>query len=264
MRPQTARGRRRISTRRPNPPARKANGPARRNPGRLPDVKFSTFYSSVAEPKSPPNVQNNKHPNVPKVKRDESAFTVDIHLDSTRFTALLSGIIIYAEYEISRTPGARQRAQTPAQSQRQIAPAPSGKRLSHAAHRRQKGRSGQISARGPFRIRQSRQIRRAPPRHRQPEEIAPRRGVELNSSDRSHPIFARRNFNPMARQPKPYRSEERRLIEDASGKYFVGQLTSAMVKPCQKICASISLSKTKSSEFFPQSSVSRISREKAR
>src|ERR1039458_9604328 len=192
MRPQTARGRRRISTRRPNRPARKASG------------------------------------------------------------------------QISRTPGARQRTQAPAQSQHQIAPAPAGKRLSHAAHRRQKGRSGQIFARGPFRIRQSRQIRRAPPRHRQPEEIADRKGVELNSSDRSHPIFARRNFNPMARQPKPYLRLRRKLIEDASGKYFVGQLTSAIVKPCQKICASISLSKTKSSEFFDRSSFSRSSREKAR
>jgi hypothetical protein len=38
----------------------------------------------------------------------ESAFTVDIHLHSTRFTALLSEIIIYAEYEVSRTPGAQQ------------------------------------------------------------------------------------------------------------------------------------------------------------
>src|ERR1035438_7567694 len=101
MRPQTPRGRQRISTRRPNRPARKAYGPAWRNPGRLPDVKFATFYSSVAESPSPSNVQNSKHPNVPKVKRDQSAFTVDIHLHSTKFTALLSEIIIYAEYEIS-------------------------------------------------------------------------------------------------------------------------------------------------------------------
>src|ERR1700690_2074018 len=102
-RPQMPRGRRRISPRRPNRPARKANGPARQNPGHLPDVKFATFYSSAAEPPSPPNVRNSKQANVPKVKRDESAFAVDIHLHSTRFTALLSEILIYAEYEISRT-----------------------------------------------------------------------------------------------------------------------------------------------------------------
>src|ERR1035438_10846880 len=102
MRPQMARGRRRISPRRPNRPARKANEQTRRNLGHLPDVKFAAFYSSVAERKSPSNVQNSKHPNIPKVKRDESAFTVDIHLPSTRFTTVLSEIIIYAEYEISR------------------------------------------------------------------------------------------------------------------------------------------------------------------
>ena len=40
-----------------------------------------------------------------------------------------------------------------------------------------------------------------------------------------------------------------RLIDEASGKCLVGQLTSAIVNPCHRICASIWLSKTKSSEL---------------
>src|ERR1039458_10016690 len=43
MRPETPRGRRRISTRRPNRPARKANEPTRRNPGRL-DVYYPEHW----------------------------------------------------------------------------------------------------------------------------------------------------------------------------------------------------------------------------
>jgi hypothetical protein len=42
-------------------------------------------------------------------------------------------------------------------------------------------------------------------------------------------IFANRNNIAVRRQPKPYRRLEAKLIEEAFGKYFVGQLTSAIV-----------------------------------
>jgi len=71
------------------------------------------------------------------------------------------------------------------------------------------------------------------------EEVAAGRGAELNNCERSNPIFASRNFNPTARQPKPYFKLRLKLIDDASAKYFVGQLTSPIVKPCHKTCASI-------------------------
>jgi hypothetical protein len=73
-----------------------------------------------------------------------------------------------------------------------------------------------------------------------------------------------RNRIPVARQPKPYVTLRRKLIEEASAKYFVGQLTSPMVNPCQTICASIWLSNTKSSELALKSSFSSIWRENAR
>src|SRR5438309_7001319 len=41
-----------------------------------------------------------------------------------------------------------------------------------------------------------------------------------------HPNFARRNLSPVERHPNPYRMLRRKLMDDASGKYFVGQLTS--------------------------------------
>src|SRR4051812_11454839 len=85
-----------------------------------------------------------------------------------------------------------------------------------------------------------------------------------NNSERQMPHFAKRNFKPVDRQPKPYFTLRRKLIDDASLKYLVGQLTSPIVNPCHRICASIWLSKTKSSEFFDRSSVSRTLREKAR
>src|ERR1017187_3544261 len=72
---------------------------------------------------------------------------------------------------------------------------------------------------------------------------------EKNNFGLASPIFASRNFIPTFRQPKPYLQLRWKLMDDASLKYFVGQLTSPMVKPCHKICASIWLSKTKSSEF---------------
>jgi hypothetical protein len=61
----------------------------------------------------------------------------------------------------------------------------------------------------------------------------------LNSAGRPNPIFASRNFSPTFRQPKPYFTLRRKLMLEASLKYFVGQLTSPIVNPCQKICASI-------------------------
>src|SRR5436190_14615704 len=85
-----------------------------------------------------------------------------------------------------------------------------------------------------------------------------------NSLDLSNPILARRNLKPVARQPNPYLMLRRRLIEEASAKYLVGQLTSAIVNPYQKIWANIWLSKTKSSELSARWSFWRMSREKAR
>ena len=80
------------------------------------------------------------------------------------------------------------------------------------------------------------------------------------------PHLARRNWDPTFKQPKPYLQLRRKLMEDASLKYFVGQLTSPIVNPCHKICAIIWLSKTKSSEFKARFGSSFFSnpREKAR
>ena len=100
--------------------------------------------------------------------------------------------------------------------------------------------------------RQGRQVRCGAPVRRQPQEIPfvrraqPRR---VNRFDFHNPIFASRKASAVPRHPKPYFKLRRKLMEDASGKYFVGQLTSPIVNPCQRICASIWLSKTKSSEF---------------
>src|SRR4051812_35763216 len=85
-----------------------------------------------------------------------------------------------------------------------------------------------------------------------------------NILDLITPILARRKMREVGRQPKPYLMLRCRLIEEASAKYLVGQLTSAIVKPCQKICANIWLSKTKSSELSVREIRSRTSREKAR
>ena len=54
------------------------------------------------------------------------------------------------------------------------------------------------------------------------------------------------------------------MIDDASGKYFVGQLISPIRKPNAAAWASIWLSKTKSSEFSSSGSVSSTFRLKAR
>src|SRR5437870_4002779 len=48
------------------------------------------------------------------------------------------------------------------------------------------------------------------------------------SLEEASPHLARRKRSPVPRQPKPYLMLRRRLMEEASGKYFVGQLTSAM------------------------------------
>src|ERR1041384_2369939 len=77
-------------------------------------------------------------------------------------------------------------------------------------------------------------------------------------------IFARRNFKPVERHPKPYLMLRVRLIDEASMKYFVGQVTSAIVCPNQRTWASIWLSKTKSFEFASRGSCWRSFLEKAR
>jgi hypothetical protein len=41
--------------------------------------------------------------------------------------------------------------------------------------------------------------------------------------------FAKRNFAAVPRQPNPYFTLRRKLIDEASLKYFVGQLISAIV-----------------------------------
>src|SRR6185503_13710427 len=75
------------------------------------------------------------------------------------------------------------------------------------------------------------------------------------------PAFASRYCNPVFKQPKPYWTLRRKLIEDPSWKYFVGQVTSAMTYPSQWIWASTWLSNTKSSEFASSGSRSSSSRE---
>jgi len=44
-------------------------------------------------------------------------------------------------------------------------------------------------------------------------------------------IFANRNNKAVIKHPKPYFMLRNMLIDEASGKYFVGQLTSAMAGP---------------------------------
>ena len=78
------------------------------------------------------------------------------------------------------------------------------------------------------------------------------------------PSFASRKTIAVETQPSPYRTLRRKLIDEASSKYFVGQLTSAIVYPSQRISASIWLSNTKSSEFASIGTFSSSSREKAR
>src|SRR6266850_8306318 len=62
-------------------------------------------------------------------------------------------------------------------------------------------------------------------------KIVPARRDQANSSDLTIPSLASRNLNPTLRQPKPYFTLRRKLMEEASLKYFVGQLTSPIVKP---------------------------------
>src|SRR5690554_540933 len=53
--------------------------------------------------------------------------------------------------------------------------------------------------------------------------------------------------------PRPYVTLLGKLMDEASVKYFVGQVISAISYPLWKIWASIWLSKTKSSEFLLKS-----------
>jgi len=52
-------------------------------------------------------------------------------------------------------------------------------------------------------------------------------------------IFERRNIKAVLRHPKPYLILLYKLMDEASAKYFVGQLTSAIVYPNHIIWASI-------------------------
>lgn len=75
-------------------------------------------------------------------------------------------------------------------------------------------------------------------------------------SERTIPVFWRRNLNEVARTPRPYFTLLVKLMEDASSKYLVGQLISPIRNPKYTACAKISLSKTKSSEFFSNGNIS--------
>jgi hypothetical protein len=50
-----------------------------------------------------------------------------------------------------------------------------------------------------------------------------------NNSETYIPIFARRKVRAVAKHPIPYFILREKLMDDASGKYLVGQLTSATV-----------------------------------
>ena len=52
-------------------------------------------------------------------------------------------------------------------------------------------------------------------------------------------IFASRNAAAVAKQPKPYLRLRRKLIDEASAKYLVGHVTSAITCPCHRISSSI-------------------------
>ena len=80
--------------------------------------------------------------------------------------------------------------------------------------------------------------------------------IALSDQGRSHLAELTRNIVEL----KP----RRKLIDDASGKYFVGHETSPILNPKYAHCASIWLSKTKSSEFSSKGSLVRTSRLKAR
>src|SRR6478735_5705142 len=72
------------------------------------------------------------------------------------------------------------------------------------------------------------------------------------------------NCNVVPSTPNPYFTLRRKLIDEASSKYFVGQETSPIRKPKCTHCASIWLSKTKSSEFSSRGSSVRTLLLKAR
>ena len=60
-----------------------------------------------------------------------------------------------------------------------------------------------------------------------------------NNGDEINFIFANRKVKAVNKQPKPYFMLRKRFMDEASEKYFVGQLISATVYPNQMICASI-------------------------
>ena len=78
------------------------------------------------------------------------------------------------------------------------------------------------------------------------------------------PGLADLNFKVGTRHPNPQVTLRRELIDDASGKWFVGQLISAVVQSNQAIRANIWLSNTKPFELAPRGNRSSSGREKAR
>src|SRR5581483_690586 len=88
--------------------------------------------------------------------------------------------------------------------------------------------------------------------------------LRAEPSQAKGPHFCRANCRLVANTPKPYFTLLRKLMEDASSKYFVGQDTSPMRNPKKTHWASIWLSNTKSSEFSSSGRSVRTRRLKAR
>src|SRR5208282_2931355 len=76
-----------------------------------------------------------------------------------------------------------------------------------------------------------------------------RRPRSLKIENFARPHCCKANCIVVASTPNPYFTLRRKLIDEASSKYFVGHETSPIRKPKRTHCASIWLSKTKSSEF---------------
>jgi len=69
-----------------------------------------------------------------------------------------------------------------------------------------------------------------------PPQRHPFRGNRLESTSF---ILDKRNVMAVSRHPNPYLTLREKLMDDASSKYLVGQLTSAIIKPVHIIWASI-------------------------
>src|SRR5882672_3357710 len=82
--------------------------------------------------------------------------------------------------------------------------------------------------------------------------------------ERRRPRWFRVNQQRAARIRHPYMADARKLADEASGKYRVGTLISAIRKPAATTCAMISWSNTKPSEFALKFTVSSTSRRNAR